>query len=133
MSARDISEVSTPKAPQAIGPYSQAVRAGDFVFLSGQISIDPETAAIVSGGIGEQTGQVMKNIGAILASIGLSFDDIVRTEVYLKNMSDFPLMNETYAAFFPGSTKPARATIEVSRLPRDVLVEISCIAYLAKD
>ncbi len=133
MSAQGISEISTRKAPRAVGPYSQAVRAGNFVFVSGQIPFDPETDAVISGGIGEQTLQVMKNIGAILSSIGLGFGDIVKTEVYLKDMSDFPLMNEAYASFFSGGTNPARATVEVSRLPRDVLVEISCIAYLARD
>jgi 2-iminobutanoate/2-iminopropanoate deaminase len=133
MSGKGISEVSTSKAPRAIGPYSQAVTAGDFVFLSGQIPLDPETAAIIDGGIREQTEQVMENIGAILKSIGLGFGNVVKSEIYLKNMNDFTLLNEVYASFFPGSVKPARATVEVSRLPRDVLVEISCIAYLVKD
>lgn len=133
MSGKVISEVSTPKAPRAIGPYSQAVRAGEFVFLSGQIPLDPETAAIVRGGIREQTEQVLKNIEAILTSIGLIFDHVVKTEIYLKSMDDFALMNEVYACFFSGDVKPARATVEVSRLPRDVLVEISCIAYSGKD
>lgn len=133
MSGKGISEVSTLKAPRAIGPYSQAVRAGDFVFLSGQIPVEPETAAVITGGIREQTEQVMRNIEAILQSIGLEFENIVKTEIYLKDMSDFTLMNETYASFFAASTKPSRVTVEVSRLPKDVLVEISCIAYSAED
>lgn len=133
MAGKNVTEISTPKAPRAIGPYSQAVTAGDFVFLSGQIPLDPETSAIVSGGIREQTEQVMKNIEAILSSLGLGFGNVVKTEIYLKNMNDFRDMNDAYARFFADSVKPARATVEVSRLPRDVLVEISCIACLVKD
>jgi 2-iminobutanoate/2-iminopropanoate deaminase len=133
MSAQGISEISTQKAPRAIGPYSQAVTAGDFVFLSGQIPIDPETASVAGGGIREQTEQVMKNLEAILKTVGLTFRNVVKTEIYLKNMDDFATMNEVYASFFQDGAKPARATIEVSRLPRDVLVEISCTAYLSKD
>lgn len=130
MTGKTISEVSTSKAPRAIGPYSQAVVAGDFVFVSGQIPLDPETALVVSGGIKEQTRQVVKNIEAVLRSMDKGLESIVKTEIYLKNMDDFASMNEVYATFFNKGVKPARATVEVSRLPRDVLVEISCIAYL---
>jgi len=116
-------------APKAIGSYSQAVMAGDFVFVSGQIPMSPSTAVIVPGGIKEQTRQALKNIEAILAEAGLTFGHVVRAEVFLKDMNDFSAMNEVYATFFTGETKPARHAVEVSRLPRDVLVEISCIAY----
>lgn len=132
MADKKFSEVSTPKAPRAIGPYSQAVVAGDFVFLSGQIPLNPETTSIVPGGISEQTVQVMKNIEAILESAGLGFRNVVKTEIYLKSMDDFSSVNEVYGSFFSEGIKPARVTVEVARLPRDVLVEISCIAYLAK-
>ncbi len=130
MTGKAISEVSTSKAPRAIGPYSQAVVAGGFVFVSGQIPLDPETAVVVSGGIQKQTRQVMKNIEAILKSMNTGLESIVKTEIYLKSMDDFASMNEVYASFFTEGVKPARATVEVSRLPRDVLVEISCTAYL---
>ncbi len=129
MSGKTISEVSTSNAPAAIGPYSQAVIAGDFIFVSGQIPVDPETATVVPGGIREQTARAVKNIEAILKSMDTGIESIVRTEVYLKSMEDFASMNEVYASLFTGGVKPARATVEVSRLPKDVLVEISCIAY----
>ncbi|MRR36835.1 RidA family protein [bacterium] len=129
MSGKTISAISTPGAPQAIGPYSQAVAAGGLVFVSGQIPLDPATMAMVPGGIREQTEQVMKNIGTILSSVRLGFSDIVKTEVFLKDMGDFGAMNEVYASFFTGDAKPARAAVEVSRLPRNALIEIACIAY----
>lgn len=133
MAGKNVSAVSTPKAPRAIGPYSQAVAAGNFIFLSGQIPLDPETSEVTGSGIREQTEQVMKNIEAILSCIGLGFANVIKTEIYLKHMNDFKAMNEAYALFFPGSVKPARVTVEVSRLPRDVLVEISCVAYHVED
>ena len=121
--------VSTPDAPAAIGPYSQAVRAGDFLFVSGQIPLDPSTGAIVAGGVSEQTHQVLKNLAAILSAAGASFRQVVRTTVYLSDMADFTAMNEVYGSYFP-SPAPARATIQAARLPRDAKVEIDLIVYL---
>ena len=121
--------VSTPDAPAAIGPYSQAVRAGDFLFVSGQIPLDPATGVVDAGSISDQTHRVFKNLGAILAAAGASFERVVKATVYLSDMSDFAAMNEVYAAYF-GSPAPARATIQAARLPRDVKVEIDLIAYL---
>lgn len=123
-----IKEVKTDQAPQAIGPYSQAVIAGDYVFVSGQIPLDPKTGEIVSG-IKEQTTQVLRNLEAVLRASGTILDRVVKTTVYLADMGHFKEMNDVYASFFGGSVKPARETVQVSRLPRDVLVEISCVAY----
>jgi 2-iminobutanoate/2-iminopropanoate deaminase len=122
--------ISTPNAPAAIGPYSQAVRVGDLLFTSGQIPIDPATGAIVAGGIREQTTRVLDNLSAILAEAGLDMAHVLKTTVYLKNMADFAAMNEIYAAYFApeGVVPPARSTVEVARLPKDVLVEIDLIA-----
>ncbi len=121
--------ISTPNAPSAIGPYSQAVRANGFLFLSGQIPLDPANGLIVSGGIREQTQRVFENIKAILEAASLSLENVVKTTVFLKNMEEFTAMNEIYAGYF-GSNPPARSTVEVSRLPRDVQVEIEAIALL---
>ncbi|HPI92931.1 MAG TPA: RidA family protein [Deltaproteobacteria bacterium] len=121
--------IHSDDAPKAIGPYSQAVSAGGFVFVSGQIGMDPTSGNIVEGGIREQSARVLRNISAIVGAAGLSMKDIVKTEVFLKDMNDFTAMNEVYATFFPGDAKPARAAVQVARLPRDVLIEISCIAY----
>jgi 2-iminobutanoate/2-iminopropanoate deaminase len=126
--AQSITAINTQAAPKAIGPYSQAVVAGGFVFVSGQIALNPSTGSIIEGGIMDQTLQVLKNIEAILKEAGLSLNRVVKTEVYLKDFNDFASMNEVYATFFPGDVKPARVTVEVSRLPRDVLIEIGCIA-----
>jgi len=128
--AQSITAINTQAAPKAIGPYSQAVVAGGFVFVSGQIALNPSTASIIEGGIMDQTLQVLKNIEAILKEAGLSLNRVVKTEVFLKDFNDFAAMNEVYATFFPGDIKPARVTVEVSRLPRDVLVEIGCIALI---
>jgi 2-iminobutanoate/2-iminopropanoate deaminase len=124
---RDV--IATLAAPKAIGPYSQAVRAGQFLFVSGQIAIDPSTGHVVDGDIAAQTARALQNIGAILAAAGLSFDHVVRTTVFLTSMDDFPAMNEVYAGFFsaPG---PARATVEAPRLPRNARIEIDAIAWL---
>jgi len=130
MTRKSVSQIKTDKAPQAIGPYSQAIIAGNFLFVSGQIPLNPASATIITGGIKEQTSQTLKNIGAILKQAGSSFEDVVKVEIFLKNMNDFNIVNELYASFFPQDPKPARQVIEVSRLPRDVLIEISCIAYL---
>lgn len=132
MNSKNITEIRTEKAPQAIGPYSQAVMAGDFLFVSGQIPLNPQSATIVSGGIREQASQALKNIGEILKQAGKGFEHVVKVDIFLKDMSDFNAMNEIYATFFTHGTKPARCAVEVSRLPRDVLIEISCIAYIGK-
>lgn len=123
--AREV--VSTPNAPKAIGPYSQAIKANGFVFVSGQVAFDPFTGNLISGGIEQQTEQVMKNLSAILQAAGTGLDKVVKTTVFLKNMSEFAQMNEVYAKFFK-SAPPARSTVEAARLPRDVSVEIDVIA-----
>ncbi|MCB5934520.1 RidA family protein [Caldibacillus thermoamylovorans] len=120
-------KIHTEHAPQAIGPYSQGIEAGNFIFLSGQIPVDPETNEIIEGDIVAQTNQVMRNIQAILASIGLTLNHIVKTTIFLKNMDEFTLVNEAYAKYF-GEHRPARSTVEVSRLPKNVSIEIEVIA-----
>lgn len=122
--------LSTPEAPAAIGPYSQAISAGGFLFASGQIPLDPASGQIVPGGITEQTHQVLKNLGAILAAAGRSYADVVKTTVYLADMSEFAAMNAVYATYF-AAPYPARATVQAARLPRDVKVEIDLIAISA--
>jgi len=124
-----LTPVSTPHAPGAIGPYSQAIRAGDFLFASGQIPLDPVTGKVVGGGIAEQTHQVLKNIGAVLAAAGASYAQVVKTSVYLQDMADFATMNEIYGGYF-AAPAPARATIQAAALPRGVRVEIDVVAYL---
>ncbi len=119
--------VSTEAAPSAIGPYSQAIRAGSLLFVSGQVPIDPATGAIVDGDIAAQTRRVLQNVGAILDAAGVSFDHVVRTTVFLTDMNDFAAMNEVYATCFT-SPAPARATVQVSRLPKDARIEIDVIA-----
>lgn len=119
--------VSSPNAPAAIGPYSQAIKAGPFLFLSGQIPLDPATGQLVPGGIEPQTRQVFSNIDAILTAAGLSFDAVVSATVYVADMNDFGKVNEIYATYF-SSPAPARATVQVARLPKDALVEIQVIA-----
>ncbi len=119
--------VQSERAPQAIGPYSQAVIAGGFVFASGQIPIDPQTGEFVAGGVAEQTEQVMRNLSAVLTAAGSNFAQVVKTTVYLADMSDFVAMNEVYGRYFP-TEPPARATVQAARLPRDARVEIDVIA-----
>ena len=127
MSMKEV--VRTTEAPAAIGPYSQAVRVGDLVFTSGQVAMDPKTGALVEGGIAEQTQRVFDNLRAVLGAAGVSLESVVKTTVFLKNMSDFAAMNEVYAkAFGENGGYPARSTVEVARLPKDALVEIECIA-----
>jgi 2-iminobutanoate/2-iminopropanoate deaminase len=121
--------VSTSKAPAAIGPYSQAIEDGGFLFLSGQIPLDPATGQIVAGGIEAQTRQVFANIAAILDEAGLSFDAVVSATVYVADMNDFAKVNEIYATYFTAPA-PARATVQVARLPKDALVEIQVIAAI---
>ena len=119
--------VKTTKAPQAIGPYSQAITYGNLVFTSGQIAILPETGTVVSNSIEEQTKQVCINISEILKAAGSNIDNVIKTTVFIKNMSDFAKVNEIYANYF--KTNPARSCVEVSKLPKDVLIEIEAIAY----
>jgi 2-iminobutanoate/2-iminopropanoate deaminase len=121
--------VTAPDAPQAIGPYSQAIRAGQLLFLSGQIPLDPATGEVVSGDVRTQARRVLDNMGAVLAAAGVSFDAVVKTTVFLTDLSDFAAVNEVYATAF-ADPAPARSTVQVSRLPRDVRVEIDAIAIL---
>ena len=121
--------VSSESAPKAIGPYSQAIRAGSLLFVSGQIPIDPATGAMVDGDIAVQTRRVFANLGAILEAAGASFDNVVRTTVYLADMNDFSTVNEIYGTYF-ASPAPARATVQAARLPKDARVEIDLIASL---
>lgn len=119
--------IATTDGPKAIGPYSQAIKANGFVFVSGQVAFDPATQQVIDGGIAAQTERVLQNLAAILKAAGSSFDRVVKTTVFLKNMDDFAAMNEVYARHF-GNQPPARSTVEVARLPREVLVEIDVIA-----
>jgi len=122
---RDV--ISTKEAPQAIGPYSQAIRANGFVFVSGQVAIDPATQQVIGGEVAVQTDRVLQNLSAILKAAGSGLEKVVRSTVFLKNMSDFTAMNEVYGRYF-NAAPPARSTVEVARLPKDVLVEIDVIA-----
>jgi 2-iminobutanoate/2-iminopropanoate deaminase len=121
--------IHTDKAPKAIGPYSQAIRAGNFLFLSGQIPLDPKTGELVKGDIRQQTRQVLENIRGVLGSQKLEMEDVVKVTIFLKNIGDFGQMNEVYGTYFP-SSPPARSTVEVARLPRDVEIEIEAIALI---
>lgn len=121
--------VSTENAPGAIGPYSQAIKAGGLVFCSGQIPIDPATGQFVSDVVSEQTEQVLKNLNEVLKAAGTSLDGVVKTTVFLADMNDFAEMNEVYGRYF-SENKPARATVQAAGLPRDAKVEIDCIAVL---
>ena len=127
--ANDKKVVQTDAAPKALGPYSQAIRAGGMIYCAGQIPLDPATGNIVAGGVAEQTHQVLKNLRAVLKAAGSDLDRAVKTTVFVKNMNDFAAMNEVYGRpeYF-GSAAPARSTVEVARLPRDVLVEIEVVA-----
>ena len=121
--------IAAPEGPPAIGPYSPALRAGNLLFLSGQIPLDPSTGSIVEGGIEAQTDQVMRNIGALLRAAGCGFEHVVRTTVFLLDLDDFASMNGVYAKYV-GTPPPARATVQVARLPRDVRIEIDAIAVI---
>ncbi len=121
--------IRTDKAPAPVGPYNQAIAvSGEMIFVAGQIPIDPNTGTIVSGDVTKQTEQVMANLDAILIASGAKFSDVAKTTVFLKDMNDFAAMNAVYAKYFSEDTAPARACVEVSRLPKDVLLEIECIA-----
>jgi len=119
--------IATPAAPQAIGPYSQAIKAAGLVFCSGQIALEPASGTIVAGDVAQQTERVLQNLAAVLAAAGSGFDRVVKTTVFLKNMGDFAAMNEVYGRYFK-TAPPARSTVEAARLPKDVLVEIDVIA-----
>lgn len=121
--------VHTLNAPQAIGPYSQAIVVRNFVYISGQVPVDPATGEVVSGEAPEQTHQVMKNLKAILNEAGIDFSNVVKTTIFLQDLNDFTTVNEIYASYFSDDQYPARECVEVARLPRDVKVEISMIAY----
>ena len=121
--------IATSEAPQAIGPYSQAIRANGFVFVSGQVAIDPATQQVIAGDVAAQTDRVLKNLTAILKTASSALEEVVKSTVFLKNMADFSAMNEVYGRYFP-SAPPARSTVEAARLPKDVLVEIDVIAVL---
>ena len=124
--------ISTPNAPAAIGPYSQAVHVGDFLYTSGQVALDPATGQMVSGGIEEQTTRVLENLKAVLEAAGASLAHVVKTVVFLKDMNDFAAMNAIYGRYLApeGVVPPARSTVEVARLPKDALVEIEVIAAI---
>ena len=121
--------IQTEKAPKAIGPYSQAIRAGNFLFLSGQIPLNPKTGELIRGDIRQQTQQVLENIKGILESQELGMEDVVKVNIFLKNIGDFNQVNEVYGTYFP-SSPPARSTVAVAGLPRDVEIEIEAIALV---
>lgn len=123
--------VATSEAPAAIGPYSQAVVSGDLVFCSGQIALDPASGEVVAGDVAAQTRQVLRNLEQVLAAAGSGLERVLKTTIFLADMGDFAVVNEVYADAFPADAPPARATVEVSRLPKDVRVEIDCIATVA--
>lgn len=120
--------IETPNAPAPIGPYSQAVLYEDTLYTSGQIAIDPLTGALVSGDITKETEQVMKNLGAVLEQAGMSYKNVLKTTIFIKDMNDFQKINMVYGSYFDEATAPARETVEVARLPKDVNVEISVLA-----
>jgi 2-iminobutanoate/2-iminopropanoate deaminase len=121
--------IQTEKAPKAIGPYSQAIQAGNFLFLSGQIPLDPKTGELVKGDIRQQTQQVLENIKGVLESQKLGMEDVVKVTIFLKDIGNFNQVNEVYATYFP-SSPPARSTVEVAKLPRDADIEIEAIAII---
>jgi len=122
--------ISTTEAPAAIGPYSQAVRAGDFLFISGQLPLDPATGLLVDGTMQSKTERILSNLKAILRAAGMGLEDVVKATVYLKDIKDFAAMNEAYAAFFP-KDPPARVALQVARLPKDADIEIEAVAFAA--
>ena len=124
-----LSGISTASAPAALGPYTQAIRAGQFLFVSGQVPIDPATGQLVGGSIADQTRRALENIGAILQAGGASFQQVVRSTVYLADLGDFSAMNDVYATFFT-APQPARSTIQAARLPRDARIQVDVIAFL---
>jgi 2-iminobutanoate/2-iminopropanoate deaminase len=123
--------VKTSNAPAALGPYSQAIKVGEFVYTSGQVAIDPATGEFIGGGIAEQTERVLNNVAAVLEAAGSSLDQVVKTLVFLADMNDFSAMNEVYGKFFTGAP-PARSTVQAARLPKDALIEIEAVALITK-
>ncbi len=123
--------VKTSNAPAALGPYSQAIKVGEFVYTSGQVAIDPATGEFIGGDIAEQTERVLKNVAAVLEAAGSSLDQVVKTLVFLADMNDFAAMNEVYARFFTGAP-PARSTVHAARLPKDARIEIEAVALITK-
>jgi 2-iminobutanoate/2-iminopropanoate deaminase len=123
----DRKTVQTDKAPKAIGPYAQAIKANGFVYTAGQIALDPQTGNLIEGGVTAQTRQVLENLKAVLEAAGSSFDQVAKATVFLRHMSEFPAMNEVYAEYL-GNAKPARATVGVAELPRGALIEIDLVA-----
>ena len=123
--------IKTSNAPAALGPYSQAIKVGDFVYTSGQVAIDPATGELIGGGIAEQTERVLKNVAAVLEAAGSSLDQVVKTLVFLADMDDFSEMNEVYGKFFTAAP-PARSTVQAARLPKDARIEIEALALIAK-
>ncbi|MBT3394055.1 MAG: RidA family protein [Waddliaceae bacterium] len=121
-------KITTEKAPKAIGPYSQAVVAGGFVFVSGQVPIDPDTGALVDGDITTMAERILDNIENVLEAAGCGMEDVVRVDIFMKDLNDFVAVNDVYAKRFTGSVLPARQTVEVSRLPIDAVLEMSCVA-----
>ena len=126
-----VRQISTTKAPQAIGPYSQGIVANGFLFTAGQIGLDPQTGRLVDGGFAKQTERVLANLGAVLAEAGASWNDVVKTTVYLHDMADFPTFNEIYGRHF-GDARPARSTVQAAGLPRGALVEIDAIVRVSR-
>ena len=124
-------EVNSPHAPEPIGPYSQAIKANGLLFVSGQIAIDPKTGEFVEGGVEEQTGQVLENLKAIIEEAGMALKDVLKCSCFLKNMDDFVTFNAIYDKYF-GANPPARETVEVARLPKDAMVEVSAICGVAR-
>jgi len=124
--------ISTTNAPAAIGPYSQAVKAGNVIYTSGAIPIDPSNGEVVVGGVAEQAEQALKNLQEVLAGAGASLDAVVKTTVFIKNMNDFATINEVYKKYFTNNF-PARSCVEVARLPKDVLIEIECVAVVGSE
>src|SRR3989344_8365781 len=129
---KEFKEIKTDKVPVAVGPYSQAIAAGDFVFCSVQIGLDPGTGDLVGSDLSDQTRQALTNLNNVLAAAGLGFKDVVRTDIFLTNMNDFSTVNEIYASFFQSDPKPARQTVCVTSLPKGAKIEISAIAYLGE-
>ncbi len=125
-------KIESKNAPKPIAPYSQAIRAGDFLFISGHVGNDPATGKIVEGGVEAQTKRVLDTLGAILREAGLGFGNVIKCEIYLKDINDFKAVNGIYGAFFQQEPKPARQTMQVAALPLGALIEMSCVAYAGK-
>lgn len=124
-----LTSIKTSEAPKAVGPYSQGVRAGNFVFVSGQLPLDPKTGKLITGGIIEQATCALNNVGAVLSAAGLTFTDVVKATVFLTDIGNFAEVNDIYGGYFQGEVLPARCAIEVAKLPKDASIEIEVIAY----